>query len=545
MGISCAAYPFKIDMRVFTPKSLEAADSRREASRKKTGRQRPDSPEYLESESSSNEGCRTSPPSKTTICTMRHQVIKEDDDGDEATPGQMVLIPDNVKVALPVTRQRQSSKQIDEQVVRRPAAAQFNTSFQTFVRSPDEGMDSRFFSHFLNTVSTLLIVYDNPHNANPYRLAFPALASDSAPLQEAMNALGALHLANTTPSSREVNLKAMAISRYSRCVHSLREVFMSDRPPKLADLATVLLLTFFEMMDSDTNNWQTHLRGAKDVFERLFNVSTASPPVSSVTDKCHAVRNFLISALAYLDVAGAASTAQTTQLEGAYWDRVGGGWQYNLGVPSLNALLENRAAEDDNLDDIRRVWSEMMTIQADVGLFAMEIERGTPQAEQDRHLAQIFDRMGSWRAGLPDIFFHLEDETTDRYHADSIEGASCVVCYEQATIIYFNQVAGTNQHNPCMDVAIDKILRTFVRYGRGVSQMGMLWALFIAGTETTDLLRQDFVRNRMQNMLSFGLGNVKRALQLLELVWLRRRQQDPEVRWFMIQRELQWTLLLP
>lgn len=476
---------------------------------------------------------------------MRHQIIQEDDDGDEKIPGQLVLIPDGPMRLVP--RAPRSAKK-DKNSRSAVAQEQGNTYYippNLGAKFLSETPDSRFFSHFLSTVSTLLIVYDNPHNANPYRLVFPSLASDSYALQEAMHALGALHLANTTPSSREFNLKAMALSRYSRCVHSLREGLSKNTPPKLADLATVLLLTFFEMMDSDTNNWQTHLKGAKDLFEKLFSVQTGLVAGSEKGKHTEAVRNFLISALAYLDVAAAASTAQTTQLSGAYWDTVGGGWQYNLGVPSLNAALEGRVPEDDNLSDIRQAWSKLMTIQSEVGLLATEIDAGAGsqacQATRDRLMLGL----QAWRNNLPAIFSHLDDEQTSLYDANSIEGASCVVCYEQATIIYFHQVAGTNIGNQLLEQSVDRILQIFVTYGHGVSQMGMLWALFIAGTETGDLQRQEFVRSRMQNMLSFGLGNVKRALQLLELVWLRRFQGGQDVRWFVIQKELQWTLLLP
>lgn len=547
MGIECAAYPFKIDMRIYTPTSLEAGRSARLKLSSK--QQQPASSEQLSSsdcspETSWSDVTSSKSWSGSTIPLMRHEVVVQDEDGEEVHPGLMVLIPHNAE--SDTVRSTLAGRQ-DAQTGSQKQVSQVQDKISLYLRSPHQNLDEKFFNHFLGTVSTLLIVYDNPHNANPYRLAFPSLAHDSLSLHQAMSALGSLHLAHTTPSGPDINLKEMALLRYSESVVTLRETLVQRPTPHLADLATVLLLTFFEMMDSDTNNWQTHLKGAKDIFEKLFSVETDRPAPSKQSKKSEAMRNFLISALGYLDVAAAASTAQPTQIPGNYWDTVGGGWQYNLGVPSLNAILEGRTPEDDHLGDIRQSWSTLMTIQSDVGLFATDIEKGLSDADHARRHQQIAGRLLTWRHLLPDIFSHLDDASTPSYNADSIEGASCVVCYEQATLIYFHQVSGTNNIDsaPFLSTTIDSILCTFQKYGRGVSQMGMLWALFIAGTETADLSRQEYVRGRMQNMLSFGLGNVKRALQLLELVWIRRRQGVGDVRWFAIGRELQWTLLLP
>lgn len=543
MGLDCAAYPFQIDMRIYTPETLEHGQGRksRKARKMSPTRNHKESPDQVIEPGLGNPAVE-----KVGLCTtaplMRHEVLVQDDSKGDALPGLMVLIPHNVGFGRSQSSPAQSEESEQQAVNQMPDEER---GLSTILHYPSQNHDDRFFGHFLGTVSTLLIVYDNAHNANPFRLAFPTLAHESLSLHQAMNALGALHLAHTTPSTPGTNLKAMALSRYSESVVTLRTTLLKKEMPHLADLATVLLLTFFEMMDSDTNNWQTHLKGAKEIFERLFSVDTSGQVLRDEGRKNEAVRNFLISALGYLDVAAAASTAQPTQIPGNYWDTVGGGWQFNLGVPSLNAILEGRVPEDDNLGDIRRAWSTLMTIQSDVGLLASDIEKGLSASDRNRRHQQLAGRLLTWRHLLPDIFNHLDDSTTTSFNADSIEGASCVVCYEQATMIYFHQVSGTNHLSPFLSSTIDCILRTFQKYGHGVSQMGMLWALFIAGTATTDLQRQMYVRGKMQNMLSFGLGNVKRALQLLELVWLRRRDGSDDVRWFMIQRELQWTLLLP
>lgn len=108
--------------------------------------------------------------------------------------------------------------------------------------------ETRYYSHFLSTVSNLLIVYDAPHNANPYRLSFPQLAQSFSPLAEVMKALGALHLANISTGMDRVGHNRVAMEKYGEVVNQLRlTVDTNFSLPVIATLATSLLLCFFEV----------------------------------------------------------------------------------------------------------------------------------------------------------------------------------------------------------------------------------------------------------------------------------------------------------
>lgn len=552
MGLECAAYPFKIDLRIFTPKTLEAADRKRKALRRKIKQERESSPS-LESTTSEEaivcsdvEAESTRRRRSSASWTMEHRSIEKHDDGDETVPGQMILTPHVLSFRLPIKTEpfAPSLRKASSSSVECQSRSDLHCSPRP--QSPLECLDSRFISNFLSSVSSLLIVYDNSHNANPYRLAFPRMASESIPLQEAMIALGALHLSNTQPWNTSDDYKSIAISRYSSSVLNLRQELTEETPPRLADLATVLLLIFFEVMDSQMENWHTHLRGAKNIFERLFAVSIPQQQRRTMVCKHdEALRSFLISTLAYLDVAAAASCAGPTEIKGPYWDRVGGGWQYNLGVPSLNALLSGRVLEDECLAGIRKSWSKLMHIQSDVGQLSDDIRHGLDSMGQKASRENLSARLEHWHRTLPPIFAHTEDKGGLLYDAECLEGASCIISYEQAIIVYLHQVLGTDRSTLELEKNMDIIVKTFRKYGRGVSQMGMLWALFIVGTETTSVHRQEYIRLKLQGMLSFGMGNIKRTLDLLDIIWQRRRNACGEVRWFVVLRELQWSLLIP
>ena len=108
-------------------------------------------------------------------------------------------------------------------------------------------VNSRYFSHFIGRVSSLLLIYDNSTNVNPFRKHFPELARSSPPMVNAMQALGALHLAKTSAGPQRISQFQQAMGNYGEVVRLLREKHQSGQQVRLADLATCLLLCLFEV----------------------------------------------------------------------------------------------------------------------------------------------------------------------------------------------------------------------------------------------------------------------------------------------------------
>lgn len=116
------------------------------------------------------------------------------------------------------------------------------------LNSPFDCIDDRYYVHFLDTLSSLLILYDSPENSNPYRHYFPEFARSSQSMFGAMKALGALHLANTSLGRQRSTHFQNAMSQYSEVVKSLRTRWTKPTPQlTLADFATSLLLCIFEV----------------------------------------------------------------------------------------------------------------------------------------------------------------------------------------------------------------------------------------------------------------------------------------------------------
>ena len=129
--------------------------------------------------------------------------------------------------------------------------SQINFCFQEPARrvpNSIHGKEERYFTHFIDRVSTLLIIYDSPINTNPYRRHFPDFARSSPSMVGAMEALGALHLANTSVGAQRNSHFQQAMSKYGEVVQLFRARYA--RPSQelgMTDFATCLLLCLFEV----------------------------------------------------------------------------------------------------------------------------------------------------------------------------------------------------------------------------------------------------------------------------------------------------------
>lgn len=112
--------------------------------------------------------------------------------------------------------------------------------------------DDRYYTHFIDQVSTLLLIYDNAMNTNPYRSNFPDLARSSPSMVGAMQALGALHLANTSVGPPRNKHFQHAMSKYGEVVKMFRDRYSQPKEQLgMTDFATCLLLCLFEVSHPD------------------------------------------------------------------------------------------------------------------------------------------------------------------------------------------------------------------------------------------------------------------------------------------------------
>ncbi|CAG7966229.1 unnamed protein product [Penicillium salamii] len=410
--------------------------------------------------------------------------------------------------------------------------------------------DERYFAHFIDQVSTLLIIYDCPDNANPYRTLFPEFAKSSPTMVNAMQALGALHLANTSEGSQRDKHSQTAMGKYGLVVRGFRARYADpNQHLGLTDFATCLLLCLFEMMDSQHQNWAVHLKGAREIYNTLFYPHTGSPAreVQRVAETNNPLRSFLVSLLSYLDVAGACATPGGTVVEGSYWKTMGGGWEYNLGTPSLSTTPDNPL-----LIELREAWSSLMEVQATISTFASDKKTWMTIDQSDMTYKEIFNQLVVWRAMAPpslQLLSDLDDDSLAQYpYPEVLEYAGCIEAYEKATFVHLLQIAGSGRVGwitdwTYMDMLVSRIILLILNLSKGVGQLAVLWPLFIAGQETRSEDEQKYIRQTMEQLKRFGFKNVDKALELLEGVWFKRRSFPGG--WIQTLEEVQTNILLP
>jgi hypothetical protein len=206
------------------------------------------------------------------------------------------------------------------------------------------------------------------------------------------------------------------------------------------------------MMDSQSDGWRVYLLGASRIYETLHCPETAagSAPIghNENYENRSPIKQFLVSLLAYLDVAGTCSTGRETLISGDFWETHGGGWEYNLGLPSIS-----RSSLDMNgtLSHIRQSWSRLMSILVDISAFAERKANGMSKSIQQN----VFRGLG----------------------------------------LRFSRI----------EAAVQRVLVLADKFCTGVAQLGMPWALFIAGTEIVSEARRDSVREKFIDMRRFGM----------------------------------------
>lgn len=158
-------------------------------------------------------------------------VIKKEEDEEEGKDGVDAV------VVSPTTVAESSRSQY-----------QFQDPFRLMMTNPLDMKDARYYTHFIDQVASLLLIYDNSININPYRRYFPELARDSPSMASAMQALGALHMANTSRGQQRIEHFQQAMGSYGDVVKTFRTRYAQpSNQLRLTDFATCLLMSLFEV----------------------------------------------------------------------------------------------------------------------------------------------------------------------------------------------------------------------------------------------------------------------------------------------------------
>lgn len=392
-------------------------------------------------------------------------------------------------------------------------------ALETFLTPNPTDYSMLYYNHFLTTVSRILIIYDTPSNSNPYR-SFPRLAGSSGVLQKAMIALGAQHLASLPGTQDTKCHQRAAMGAYAEAVSQLKDHILGDQlSSKLESLSTSLLLCLFDQISSAGSEWRIHLMGACQVFESIYESRpTASDEGIGNQSFTNSMRRFLVSLLSYLDIAAACATGEGTLIQGYYWEKCAGDWEYNLGTPSFY-IADNEA--DRVLSQLRHSWTRVMAILADISKFA-KTRQHLSDHQREMLREDLAHRIKCWHNSAPNIYARLSQldeipiDSSDR-DIEDLTAAACIQTYAYACMIYLRRVSIQRLSDPSTDpelrLPVDQILRLCLNFSDGLNRMALLWPLFTAGAALADEHQQALVRESLVQMKCFGF-KVCRATEL-------------------------------
>ncbi|KJZ77166.1 hypothetical protein HIM_03487 [Hirsutella minnesotensis 3608] len=394
--------------------------------------------------------------------------------------------------------------------------------------------DTLYYHHFYHTVSSYLIIYDTAVNSNPYRM-LPQLAGSSGLLQDTMKALGAMHLSGLPNVQNQGVHRSAAMKTYGSVVTRLRDAVSSNQGHAgLELLATSLLLCMLEKMSSSDDSWKIHLTGAGQIFQSMYGPRTTAVSGSRMADSPGVaanlpLRRFLVSMMSYLDVAASCATGGGPLVSGDYWETLGGGWEYNLGVPSF---ATKRSPTDRIMSQLRSSWSRIMSIQTEISRFAELTRNGLDHRQREITRNDIAYRIKNWHESRPDIYLRLREfeglpDDTSEEEAEVLRAAASIQSYALSCTVYLERSAtrriGGSAFDPHIKAAVDRTLALIANYSSGVHRLAFLWPFLTAGIATVDIEQQRVLRDWLTEMKCFGFRHVSRVLDTLEYSWEQMR----------------------
>ncbi|KAF5862424.1 hypothetical protein ETB97_011698 [Aspergillus alliaceus] len=387
---------------------------------------------------------------------------------------------------------------------------------------------------YITTLSQFLTVSDKDNSFLsdfvPMSLEFPALA-------DALVAWSCGHL-----SSLDSSYHITALQARSAALRSLAESIASDEISSYeTSAATGLVLLTSEVCLGDHTRWYNHLIGVKNIImlAQAKEKSGTIPLQGPEALKQSAEGQWVLRNFAYHDIVGSVTLGKPPLLQGNY----------------LRGIT-------DVVDTYLGVATEILTMISDISChdplnLSLEFSRYHRAAYliAANQFWTLDSKLASWQCpawAIPSL-------------------AALAYAYRSAALIYLyrrtlrglNTLTSCEALRPVHSVSLSQTLKcklqdaaaTVLRHVAEVPldtlpESALLFPLFLAGGEVMDDLEIEIIRMRLNIMLEKRqFHNIRRALEVLEEVWERRRasldsDEDPDVDWQEIVNRKSGGLLL-
>lgn len=307
---------------------------------------------------------------------------------------------------------------------------------------------------------------DNNTYMNPYRQYIYPLALQKPALLYACAAMSSIHYntrqGNSTSSIEALKLRGKALRRLQESMWS------SEGAIDEANLATVMMLILCDMCMGGHSNFETYFTFAKSLMDARGEVRTPN--------------NFVEQYISWLDLMSCASTSRRPVLT----------------LTDSRSLRNSQASWDHDVvpcaADIFDILSEIVTLHKDH-------DGANVTGELNMLKTRILTSPARTERGLP--WLHLTE------------------AYRHGVLLYMQILFELDTDEDETTWLVSSIMhhaKSLPSWSGWSDQL--LWPLYHAGLLITDVRRQDWIREKMQEMQSSGgFANVASAMDALELVW--------------------------
>ncbi|KAF2716465.1 hypothetical protein K431DRAFT_235322 [Polychaeton citri CBS 116435] len=394
-------------------------------------------------------------------------------------------------------------------------------------------VSKKYLSYFTTDVCRDLVVYDVPRH-NPFRELIP-LAHHHPVLLQIIIANSALHMSNACQKPLALNTAAFpprrctsplgfsrssssdvqraeayvdALAAKQRALYLLKSTLASMASTDIdVTLAVVLLFIEYELIDSGRDNWKYHINGAKTIIETLCGSDVSTQTAMGPLRRC------LVSNCMVLDILGSTLACPIGLVPS------------DPGSTGTLSLLQD--AEGNHCSSFPAVLLQLLRTgaqlsQQDHAPSSPCLLTGIKRRELLLFLldaAQSFSPL-AWATDL-----QTRSPATDLLHRTHVASA-----HRAAVCIYLSRVLLTFYPSIELSNDLDSLVGDVITHLSLIRRSDPLftataWPALIAGAETKDLSRQEWVSRRFHELWEVEpWGLIRGALGVLETIWKGRRR---------------------
>lgn len=416
-------------------------------------------------------------------------------------------------------------------------------------------------NYYAEVISPVIVAFDSP--SNPFRTQILRLAERSETLQHAISALAASNLrqrrgvgllstGKTAPARRSSFAHVHLANDYAQTNLSTEEqmreetlhkrLAVSQLNQQLAHpvlrkddsiLATLLILCLFHICDSGIAKFQTQFAGVR----KLLTLRGDSKKIGNEDSK------WMARLFTCFDSLAATVNDREGQITGDFLDMSAlcGDWSLEnmAGIDAqlfriisrlgrLNLLKQGKNSESPLEDS-----AALPPATFDLDSYAMLDGNGWVRhdsgvgfgSEPPSHDSQFWHEWNDIRRELMSwsldttLFDSLSRESSYLTVEQRIDLENISQSFRYSALLYTERLA--NPHLPCSDETIQRWVRQSLSHIKNViSDVYLLWPLFITGTECINGEGRDIIRGRCQDIQKdSGFVNNASCLLLLEKIW--------------------------